>query len=104
MGDIPNMGLTMKDYIRAYPIGTAKPGYVNLVTEVFEKEADAKHFAEVFQHNYDDKITVPDKGEGEETIAFMNDVPLYLVRSNYREDIAAYEFANWIFVTRKKRK
>lgn len=92
----------MKEYILMYPtnLGELKDGGM-LVSEPFDTETEAEYFAKAFAHNYKCRVQIIETPSPIAYVVMANNCPLYLIRSNYREDISGYVFANKIFEYRK---
>lgn len=90
----------MKDYIKAFQVGVHSTDMINMISEMFDSKDEAIYFANCFEHNYKAITNVCETLDSEHYVVFMNQVPLRLVRSNFKKRIEGYEFANWKYITR----
>lgn len=89
----------MRDYIAMYLAKRLSHVKLELLSELFSCEDDARAFAEVFKHNYTAKVKTVKSLDG--NYAVIAQVEERFIRSNYQTDVAAYVFANWKYNHRK---
>lgn len=89
----------MKEYVKMYPL-SGNTEMITLVSEQFTLYEEGVCFSEVFGHNYKVSTKVCATYDGEGYTVLAKDVPLRLVKSNFREHLGEYEFANWKYITR----
>lgn len=92
----------MKEYVKMYPtnLGELKENGM-LVSEPFDTEMEAESFAKAIAHNYKCKTQIVETPPPTAYVVMADNFELYQIRSNFREDIQGYIFANGIFEHRK---
>lgn len=92
----------MKEYVKMYPtnLGKLKENGM-LVSEPFDTKTEAESFAKAIAHNYKCKTQIIETPSPTAYVVRADSFKPYLIRSNFREDINGYVFANGIFEHRK---